>query len=96
MSFSSVFGANLLLLLYFTLRFTSHQFALPYYVYKISPNVYSRKQHTGGLWVEWNWVAMGLSGRETFECFNVEPHEEIPNQEAQRTFRAVKILCIIL
>lgn len=29
-TFSSVFGANLLLLLYFMLHFTSHQFALPY------------------------------------------------------------------
>lgn len=42
-TFSSVFGANLLLLLYFMFHFTSHQFALPYYVYKISPNVYSKK-----------------------------------------------------
>ena len=50
----------------------------------------------GGLWAEWNWVAVGLSGRETFECFNVEPHEEIPNQEPQRNFRAMKILCMTL
>lgn len=42
-TFSSVFGANLLSLLYFMFHFTSHQFALPYYVYKISPNVYSKK-----------------------------------------------------
>ena len=41
-------------------------------------------------------MTVGLSGRETFECFNVEPHEEIPNQEPQRNFRAMKILCMTL
>lgn len=51
-TFSSVFGTNLLLLLYFMLHFSPHQFALLYYVYKISPNTYLRKYHTGGLWVD--------------------------------------------
>ena len=62
-TFSSVFAANLLLLLYFMLHFTPHQFALLYYGIKY-PQICIQESNTQMGSGEWNWAAMGLSGRE--------------------------------
>lgn len=42
-TFSSVFVAYLVLLFWFMLHFTPHQFSLLYYMYKIPPNIHLRK-----------------------------------------------------
>lgn len=39
-------------------------------------------RNTGVASGEWNQVAVGRSGKETFGGFNVEPREQIPNQKA--------------
>lgn len=58
---------------------TTHQFALLYYVYKISPNMHPRKYHMSGL----GGMEVGgyLRGR-LVNIFNVELHEQIPDQKA--------------